>query len=112
MNSDERDHEILQLDNLFLTVRESLVSKEGGEVIMTKDHSKSKKKSKHQKKKAKKSVKKSLEKESKQLKLKYSDPEFDKVKKIIEEININNINPVQALVKLNEIIDLLKSSKK
>ncbi len=60
----------------------------------------------------KKSVKKSLEKESKQLKLKYSDPEFDKVKKIIEEININNINPVQALVKLNEIIDLLKSSKK
>jgi len=60
----------------------------------------------------KKSVKKSLEKESKQLKLKYSDPEFDNVKKIIEEININNINPVQALVKLNEIIDLLKSSKK
>ena len=60
----------------------------------------------------KKSVKKSLEKEPKQLKLKYLDPEFDKVKKIIEEININNINPVQALVKLNEIIDLLKSSKK
>ena len=60
----------------------------------------------------KKSVKKSIEKESKQLKLKYSDPEFDNVKKIIEEININNINPVQALVKLNEIIDLLKSSKK
>jgi DNA mismatch repair protein MutS len=60
----------------------------------------------------KKSVKKSLEKESKQLKLKYSDPEFENVKKIIEEININNINPVQALVKLNEIIDLLKSSKK
>ena len=37
---------------------------------------------------------------------------FDDRKKIIEEININNINPVQALVKLNEIIDLLKSSKK
>ena len=60
----------------------------------------------------KKTVKKTLKNESKQLKLKYSDPEFDKVKKIIEEININNINPVQALVKLNEIIDLLKSSKK
>ena len=60
----------------------------------------------------KKTVKKTLKKESKQLKLKYSDPEFDKMKKIIEEININNINPVQALVKLNEIIDLLKSSKK
>jgi len=60
----------------------------------------------------KKSVKKNLEKESKQLKLSYSDPEFDKIKKIIEEININNINPVQALVKLNEIIDLLKSTKK
>jgi len=44
--------------------------------------------------------------------LEYKDPEFDKIKKIIEEININNINPVQALVKLNEIIDLLKSSKK
>ena len=60
----------------------------------------------------KKTVKKQLKTESKQLKLKYSDPEFDKIKKIIEEININNINPVQALVKLNEIIDLLKSSKK
>ena len=60
----------------------------------------------------KKTVKKTLKNESKQLKLKYSDPEFDKIKKIIEEININNINPVQALVKLNEIIDLLKSSKK
>ena len=60
----------------------------------------------------KKTVKKTLKKESKQLNLKYSDPEFDKIKKIIEEININNINPVQALVKLNEIIDLLKSSKK
>ena len=60
----------------------------------------------------KKTLKKTLKNESKQLKLKYSDPEFDKIKKIIEEININNINPVQALVKLNEIIDLLKSSKK
>ena len=60
----------------------------------------------------KKSVSKSLKKESKQLKLKYSDPEYDMIKKIIEEININNINPVQALVKLNEIIDLIKSSKK
>ena len=60
----------------------------------------------------KKSVSESLKKESKQLKLEYKDPEFDKIKKIIEEININNINPVQALVKLNEIIDLLKSSKK
>ena len=60
----------------------------------------------------KKTVKKTLKNESKQLKLKYSDPEFDKIKKIIEEININNINPVQALVKLSEIIDLLKSSKK
>ena len=60
----------------------------------------------------KKTVKKTLKNESKQLKLKYSDPEFDKIKKIIEEININNINPVQALVKLNENIDLLKSSKK
>ena len=60
----------------------------------------------------KKTVKKTLKNESKQLKLKYSDPEFDKIKKIIEEININNINPVQALVKHNEIIELLKSSKK
>ena len=65
-----------------------------------------------EKKTLKKTVKKTLKNESKQLKLKYSDPEFDKIKKIIEEININNINPVQALVKLNEIIDLLKSSKK
>jgi DNA mismatch repair protein MutS len=60
----------------------------------------------------KKSTQKNLKKEQKQLKMKYSDPEFNKIKKIIEEININNINPVQALVKLNEIIDLLKLSKK
>jgi len=46
-----------------------------------------------------------------QLKLEYNNPDYEKAKKVIEDININNINPVQALVKLNEIIDIIKSSK-
>jgi hypothetical protein len=61
LSADDKDHEILQLDNLFLTVRESLVSKEG-EQIESKGHSKSKNKSKHSKKKTKKSKKKSTKK--------------------------------------------------
>ena len=50
-------------------------------------------------------------KKQNQLKLEYSNPDYEKAKKVIEDININNINPVQALVKLNEIIDIIKSSK-
>ena len=35
--------------------------------------------------------------------------ELDEIKKIIKKIDINNINPVQALVKLNEIIQIINS---
>ena len=35
--------------------------------------------------------------------------ELDNIKKIIKKIDINNINPVQALVKLNEIIHIINS---
>ena len=35
--------------------------------------------------------------------------ELDEIKKITKKIDINNINPVQALVKLNEIIQIINS---
>ena len=59
-----------------------------------------------------KKSKKNLIKSSSQLKLSYNNPNYKKIKELIESININNINPVQALVKLNEIVEILKSSKK
>jgi DNA mismatch repair protein MutS len=48
---------------------------------------------------------------SNQLDLHYNDPEFDKVKKALDGTDINNINPVQALVKLNEVIDIINAMK-
>ena len=48
---------------------------------------------------------------SNQLDLNYNDPDFDKVKKALGEIDINNINPVQALVKLNEVIEIINTLK-
>lgn len=56
-STDERDHEILQLDNLFLTVREQLVNTVT-ESKKHKAHKKSKKKGKHHKKNSSKSDKK------------------------------------------------------
>ncbi len=50
-------------------------------------------------------------KQLEQLKLHYNDPEYEKIKKILEEVDINTINPVQALVKLNEILEHIKSAK-
>ena len=38
--------------------------------------------------------------------------EFNEIKKILNKIDINNINPVQALVKLNEIIQIINSKQK
>ena len=35
----------------------------------------------------------------------------DRVKKILKDTNINNINPVQALVKLNEVLEMINSKK-
>ena len=64
-----------------------------------------------EKKPIKKKIKVKDSKKQNQLKLEYSNPDYEKAKKVIEDININNINPVQALVKLNEIIDIIKSSK-
>ena len=64
-----------------------------------------------EKKPIKKNIKVKDSKKQNQLKLEYNNPDYENVKKIIENININNINPVQALVKLNEIIDVIKSSK-
>jgi len=64
-----------------------------------------------EKKPIKKNIKVKDSKKQNQLKLEYSNPDYEKAKKVIEDININNINPVQALVKLNEIIDIIKSSK-
>ena len=64
-----------------------------------------------EKKPIKKNIKVKDSKKQNQLKLEYSNPGYEKAKKVIEDININNINPVQALVKLNEIIDIIKSSK-
>ena len=46
-----------------------------------------------------------------QLKLNYRDPDFEKVIKVLEGLNIHNINPVQALVKLNEVIEIIKTIK-
>ena len=40
---------------------------------------------------------------------KINNKELDKIKEIIKKIDINNINPVQALVKLNEIIQIINS---
>ncbi len=59
-----------------------------------------------------KKSKKDLIKSSSQLKLSYNNPDYKKIKDLIESIDINTINPVQALVKLNEIVETLKSSKK
>ena len=59
-----------------------------------------------------KKSKKDLIKSSSQLKLSYNDLDYKKIKDLIESIDINTINPVQALVKLNEIVETLKSSKK
>ena len=59
-----------------------------------------------------KKSKKDLIKSSSQLKLSYNNPDYKKIKDLIESIDINTINPVQALVKLNEIVGILKPSKK
>jgi DNA mismatch repair protein MutS len=40
------------------------------------------------------------------------DPRFEKCRKLLTDVNINEINPLQALVKLNEMIEILKSNKK
>ena len=48
----------------------------------------------------------------KQLTFLTPDPRFEKCRKILTDVYINEINPLQALVKLNEMIEILKSNKK
>ena len=48
----------------------------------------------------------------KQLTFLTPDPRFEKCRKLLTDVNINEINPLQALVKLNEMIEILKSNKK
>ena len=49
---------------------------------------------------------------TKQLTFLTPDPSFEKCRKLLNEVNINEINPLQALVKLNEMIEILKNNKK
>ena len=44
-----------------------------------------------------------------QLNLFTSDPKTERILKLLNQIDINSISPVEALLKLNEIIDILKS---
>ena len=66
----------------------------------------------------KKKLKGSLKEENlksistKQLTFLTPDPSFEKCRKLLNEVNINEINPLQALVKLNEMIEILKNNKK
>ena len=46
-----------------------------------------------------------------QLNLFESDPRFEKVMKMLREIDINTISPVEALLKVNEMKEQLKGSK-
>ena len=49
---------------------------------------------------------------TKQLTFLTPDPSFEKCRKLLNKVNINEINPLQALVKLNEMIEILKNNKK
>jgi len=46
-----------------------------------------------------------------QLSLFEADPKFEKVQEMLNKFDINTISPVEALLKLNEIKDILKSEK-
>ena len=43
-----------------------------------------------------------------QLSLFEADPKFEEVKELLEHLDINTISPVEALLKLNEIKNVLK----
>mgnify|MGYP003950718951 CR=1 FL=1 len=47
----------------------------------------------------------------KQLKIFQSDPKVEKCLKLLKEINIDKISPLQALLKLNQILDILNREK-
>ena len=64
-----------------------------------------------EKEKLKEETKKSLNaipRQSYQLNLFEADPKFEKVKELLDATDINTVSPVEALLKLNEIKNVLK----
>lgn len=64
-----------------------------------------------EKEKLKEETKKSLDsvpKQNFQLSLFEADPKFEKVKELLDNIDINTVSPVEALLKLNEVKNILK----
>ena len=64
-----------------------------------------------EKEKLKEETKKSLDsvpKQNFQLSLFEADPKFEKVKELLDNIDINTVSPVEALLKLNEVKNVLK----
>jgi DNA mismatch repair protein MutS len=52
-----------------------------------------------------------IPKKNYQLSLFETDPKFEAVREILSKTNINTISPIEALLKLNEMIDILKGKK-
>jgi DNA mismatch repair protein MutS len=68
-----------------------------------------------EKEKLKEETKKSLDsvpKQNYQLSLFEADPKFEEIKELLDNIDINTVSPVEALLKLNEIKNVLKGNKK
>jgi DNA mismatch repair protein MutS len=64
-----------------------------------------------EKEKLKEETKKSLDavpKQNYQLSLFEADPKYEEVKELLDNIDINTVSPVEALLKLNEIKNVLK----
>jgi DNA mismatch repair protein MutS len=64
-----------------------------------------------EKEKLKEETKKSLDsvpKQNYQLSLFEADPKFEEIKELLDDIDINTVSPVEALLKLNEIKNVLK----
>jgi DNA mismatch repair protein MutS len=40
-----------------------------------------------------------------------ADPHFEEVRKMLNSIDVNAISPIEALLKLNEIKDVLKGNR-
>ena len=67
-----------------------------------------------EKEKLKEETKKSLDsvpKQNYQLSLFEADPKFEEIKELLDNIDINTVSPVEALLKLNEIKNVLKGNK-
>jgi DNA mismatch repair protein MutS len=51
-----------------------------------------------------------MPKQNYQLSLFEADPKFEQVRELLGKIDINTISPIEALMKLNEIKGVLKST--